>query len=83
MGVEEMKRQPTPLNDRFNKMPKYRGLNPGIRRSADDPTRHGTVKVVYSRDFPQTEGSWLCPSCHRWANASDARCPWCGKTPPP
>lgn len=63
--MRRRKQEPTPMNDRYNTMPKYRGFKPGVRRAADEPEHHGTVKVIYSRDFPEIDQTYYCSQC-RW-----------------
>lgn len=71
---------PTPLNDRINKMPKYRGFNRGVRRAYEQDTKHGTVKVLFNRDFPGVEGSYYCSACRAaFREPKHGACPRCSE----
>jgi hypothetical protein len=73
-----MKRDPTPLNERYNKMPKYRGFKPGMRKMGEEDAHHGTVKVVYSRDYAALAGTYYCSQCRGGFDAPKRdKCPWC------
>jgi hypothetical protein len=60
------------------------GLDPGIRRKADPQEKHGPAKLLYSRDWPKTEGSLQCAYCHRWFREAvkGNHCPMCFATIP-
>jgi hypothetical protein len=73
-----MKRDPTPLNDRYNVMPKYKDFRPGVRHADEEPPKHGTVKVLFNRDFPGVEGSYYCSACRAaFREPKHASCPRC------
>jgi hypothetical protein len=75
-----VRRDPTPLNERYNKMPKYKGFKLGVRHADDDPHKHSAVKVIFNRDFPAVEGTFYCPACRAAFQAPKTGfCPRCGE----
>ena len=73
------RREPTPMNDRYNVMPKYRGFKPGIRKTGDAPLvpDHGPCFVLFSKD-DRKNGNAYCAECKRKIDDT-GKCRTCGK----
>jgi hypothetical protein len=68
------RKEPTPLNDRFNVMWKYRGFDPGIRKKGDRSEQHGACRVIFSTNA-ENIGTAFCPHCKGTIDAG--RCTRC------